>query len=283
MTGTLLSLGHGYSAAALEPQLLAAGWTIIATTRSPEKLRAMQARGLEAMLWPGNALPLGRATHLLTSIAPRDGDPVLAAHGAEIAQARHLAWIGYLSTVGVYGDRQGGWVDEDSARDGASARARARIEAEDAWQALCDAAGLRLHIIRLAGIYGPGRGPFEKLRDGRAQMVIKPGQVFSRIHREDIAQALWLAMQSDLGSRAFNLCDDAPAPPQDVLRHAAGLLGITPPPEVPFDQAELSPMARSFYGDSKRVRNDRIKRELGLKLRHPDYQSGLAAILRDEE
>ncbi len=282
MAGTVLSLGHGYSAQALEARLLAQGWQIIATTRSDEKAAALAARGLEPLIWPGTELPLARATHLLSSIAPGDGDPVLAAHGAAIAAASHLQWVGYLSTVGVYGDRQGGWVDEDSALDATTPRSVARRDAEAAWQALCDRAGLRLHIFRLAGIYGPGRGPFEKLRAGRAQMVIKPGQYFSRIHRDDIGQALDLAIRSDQPSRVWNLCDDAPAPPQDVLRHASALLGIEPPPEVPFAQADLSPMARSFYADSKRVRNDRIKRDLGLQLIHPDYQSGLAAILQAE-
>lgn len=283
MTITLLSLGHGYSAEGLEARLLPRGARIIGTTRSPEKARAMAARGLTPLIWPGNPLPLHEATHLLSSIAPVDGrDPVLAAHADEIAQARHLRWVGYLSTIGVYGDRQGGWVDEDDAPDATSARAAARLRAEADWQAVCDRAGLRLHVFRLGGIYGPGRGPFAKLRAGRAERVVKPGQVFSRIHQEDIGQALDLAMQSDIGSRIFNLCDDTPAPPQDVLAHAARLLGLPVPPEVPFDQANLSPMARSFYADNKRVRNDRIKRELGLKLRYPDYQSGLDAILATE-
>jgi nucleoside-diphosphate-sugar epimerase len=278
MGKTLLSLGHGYSASGLETRLLARGWQIIGTTRSDDKARAMQARGVTPLIWPGNPLPLDQATHLLTSIAPRGTDPVLAAHGDEIAEARHLEWAGYLSTIGVYGDRQGGWVDETDTPDARSERARDRIAAEIAWQAVCDRAGVALHVFRLAGIYGPGRGPFAKLRAGRAQRVIKPGQVFSRIHLDDIAEALDLAMHSDLGSRIFNLCDDLPAPPQDVLCHAADLMGIPAPPEVPFEEADLSPMARAFYADSKRVRNDRIKRDLGLTLRHPDYRSGLAAI-----
>ncbi len=282
MTKTLLSLGHGYSAQALEQHLLPRGWTIIGTTRSEARAHELAARGVEPLIWPGTPLPLGRATHLLTSVAPRGGDPVLAAHRTEIAAATHLQWVGYLSTVGVYGDHQGGWVDETTPCTASSTRAQERIEAEAAWRALCDHAGLRLHIFRLAGIYGPGRGPFEKLREGRAQMVIKPGQYFSRIHQADIGQALDLAIKSDLGSRVWNLCDDAPAPPQDVLRHAAHLLRMDPPPDVPFEQADLSPMARSFYADSKRVRNERIKSDLGLQLAYPDYQSGLAGILATE-
>jgi nucleoside-diphosphate-sugar epimerase len=282
MTITLLSLGHGYSAEGLEARLATRGASIIGTTRSPEKARAMAARGVTPLIWPGAPLPLSEVTHLLTSIAPAGNDPVLAAHADEIARARHLQWVGYLSTIGVYGDRRGGWVDEEDAPDATSERAQARLRAEAGWQAVCDRAGVRLHVFRLGGIYGPGRGPFAKLRAGRAQRVVKPGQVFSRIHQEDIGQALDLAMQSEIGSRIFNLCDDAPAPPQDVLAHAAALLGIPVPPEMPFDEADLSPMARAFYADNKRVRNDRIKRELGLTLRYPDYQSGLAAILAEE-
>ncbi len=282
MANTLLSLGHGYSASALEARLLPRGWRIIATTRNPERARAFEDRGLIPLVWPGNDLPLAEATHLLSSISPQPDDPVLASHADEIAGATHLRWAGYLSTIGVYGDRQGDWLDEASAPDATSERARARLAAEAGWQAACDAAGIPLHVFRLGGIYGPGRGPFAKLRAGRAQRVVKPGQVFSRIHAEDIGQALDLAIHADLGSRIFNLCDDTPAPPQDVIAHAAELLGIPIPPEVPFEQADLSPMARAFYADNKRVRNDRIKRELGLELRYPDYRSGLAAILAAE-
>lgn len=282
MTRTLLSIGHGYSAQALADRLLPAGWQIVGTTRSPDKAQSLAARGIEPLIWPGAPLPLARATHLLTSVAPRAGDPVLDAIGAQLGTAQNLQWVGYLSTVGVYGDHGGGWVDEDTAPLPRSDRAIARVQAEAAWQEICARAGIRLHIFRLAGIYGPGRGPFEKLRSGRAQRVIKPGQYFSRIHYDDIGQALELAINSTIGPRVFNLCDDHPAPPQDVLEHAAHLLGIDPPPEISFEHADLSPMARSFYEDNKRVRNDRIKQELGLQLRHPNYQSGLAAILNAE-
>lgn len=282
MTNTLLSIGHGYSAQALADRLLPQGWQIIGTTRSPEKAAKLAAGGVTPLIWPGAPLPLGQATHLLSSVAPRAGDPVLDAIGTQLADARHLKWVGYLSTVGVYGDQRGGWVDEDTPPNAVSDRAIARVKAEAAWQDICARAGIRLHIFRLAGIYGPGRGPFEKLRSGRAQRIIKPNQYFSRIHYADIGQALERAITSDIGTRIFNLCDDHPAPPQDVLEHAAKLLGLEPPPEISFEQAELSPMARSFYADSKRVRNTRIKRELGLQLHYPDYQSGLASILKAE-
>ena len=287
MSQVLLSMGHGYSAEGLARRLLArGGWQVIGTTRTRHD--ALRAQGVTPLTWPGEGLPLGQVTHLLTSIAPGPvtvagaGDPVLAAHAEELAQARHLSWVGYLSTVGVYGDAQGGWVDEDSTNTARSPRAEERLAAEAAWAQVCARAGVRLHIFRLGGIYGPGRGPFQKLREGRAQMVIKPGQFFSRIHQDDIGQALDLAIQSDIGPRIWNLVDDVPAPPQDVLEYAAKLAGLPVPPEVPFAQADLSPMARAFYADSKRVRNDRIKADLGLTLHFPDYQSGLTAILAAE-
>ncbi|MGC9446636.1 SDR family oxidoreductase [Cereibacter johrii] len=273
---TLLSLGHGYSAQALAHRLLPQGWTVIGTTRSAAKAADLEAGGIEPLLWPGDLGPaLARATHILASAAPgREGDPFLATHGAELARAR-ARWAGYLSTTGVYGDHAGGWVDEDTPLTPSTERGQARVGAERQWQAL----GLPLHIFRLAGIYGPGRGPFEKVRDGTARRIVKPGQVFSRIHVADIAQVLEASMQRPDPGAVYNVCDDDPAPPEDVLGYAAELLGLPPPPEVPYDEAEMTPMARSFYAESKRVRNDRIKERLGIALLHPDYRSGLRSLL----
>ena len=279
---TLLSIGHGYTARALAARL--AGWTIIGTTRSDARARQLAEDGIEAVRWPGDDLgpALDRATHLLVSPAPGpDGDPVLNALGERIARAApHLDWAGYLSTVGVYGDHQGGWVDEDTPLTPATERGRLRVRAEAGWQALAAETGLRLHIFRLAGIYGPGRGPFEKVRQGRARRLIKPGQVFSRIHVEDIAGVLLASIARPNPGRIYNVCDDEPAPPQDVIGHAAELLGLPMPPEVPWDEADLTPMARSFYAESKRVRNDRIKSELGVSLRYPSYREGLRSLLQ---
>ena len=278
---TLLSIGHGYSARALARLLVPQGWRIIATTRSADKFDALRAEGVEPILWDGGDLPLADATHLLTSVAPdSSGDPVLAAQKNQIAAAQHLQWIGYLSTVGVYGDHQGGWVDEDTPLTPATKRGQARVDAEAAWQSLCTDAGLPLHIFRLAGIYGLGRGPFEKVRAGTARQIIKAGQVFSRIHVDDIAQVLAASIKRPDAGRIYNVCDDDPAPPQDVLSCAAQMLDLPPPPAIRFEDAELTPMARSFYAESKKVRNDRIKTELGVRLLYPDYRSGLAAILR---
>ena len=290
----MLVFGHGYSAGHLTPRLRARGWVVTGTTRSQPGRVA--AAGASPLIWPGAAegtdadaadaavaRAIGRADAILLSIAPDDaaGDPVLAAFGDRIAAARP-GWLGYLSTTGVYGDRAGGWVDENGALDSTTARGRARIAAETAWGDLARAHDLPLHIFRLAGIYGPGRGPFEKLRRGTARRVIKPGQVFSRIHVEDIAQVLLASIDRPAPGTAYNVCDDQPAPPQDVLEHAARLLGIPPPPEVDFETAEMGQMARSFYSDSKRVSNARLRRDLGVSLRYPDYDSGLRAILRAE-
>ncbi|MFN3274670.1 MAG: SDR family oxidoreductase [Paracoccus sp. (in: a-proteobacteria)] len=282
----MLIFGHGYSAGYLTPLLTARGWRVTGTTRSDTGRVA--AAGAQPLLWPGDKdalrAALARADAVLVSAAPGDhGDPVLADFAPDLAQAR-LRWLGYLSTTGVYGDRAGGWVDEDSVLDGSGPRGRARIRAEGDWCALARAHDLPLHIFRLAGIYGPGRGPFAKIRSGSARRIAKPGQVFSRIHVEDIAQVLLASIHAPAPIGIYNLCDDDPAPPQDVIAHAAQLLGLPVPPEIPFDQAapQMSPMARSFYADSKRVRNDRIKRDLGVRLRYPDYRSGLAATLAAE-
>lgn len=275
---TLLSLGHGYSASALARHLIAKGWTVIGTTRDPARAEALRREAVEPLLWPADLGPaLSRATHILASAAPdATGDPFLRAVPA-IAGSSAL-WVGYLSTTGVYGDHQGAWVDEDTPLTPQSDRGRWRVLAEGQWRAT----GLPVHIFRLAGIYGPGRGPFEKVRDGTARRIIRPGQFFSRIHVEDIAQVLMASIRQPAPGTAYNVCDDNPAPPQDVLSHAAALLGLPPPPAVPFDQAEMGPLARSFYSESKRVRNDRIRRDLGVNLLHPTYQAGLAALLADE-
>jgi nucleoside-diphosphate-sugar epimerase len=275
---TLLSLGHGYSARALARHLIPQGWTVIGTTRSADKAAAFRGEGVEPLLWPADLAPaLARATHILASAAPDAlGDPFLQA-APQIAASR-AEWVGYLSTTGVYGDHQGGWVDEDTPLTPCSDRGRWRVLAEGQWRAT----GIPVHIFRLAGIYGPDRGPFEKVRDGTARRIIKPGQFFSRIHMADIVQVLAASIRQPAPGTAYNVCDDNPAPPEDVLSHAAHLLGLPEPPAVPFEHAEMSPMARSFYGESKRVRNDRIKTGLGVQLRYPTYQEGLAALLAAE-
>ncbi len=276
---TLLSLGHGYSARALARLLIPQGWRVIGTTRDPARAEALRAEGAEPLLWPTDLTPaLAEATHILCSAAPdAQGDPFLQATPA-IAGAK-AGWVGYLSTTGVYGDHQGGWVDETTPLTPNSDRGRQRVIAERQWRDT----GLPVHIFRLAGIYGPGRGPFEKVRDGTARRIIKPGQVFGRIHVDDIAQVLAASVVRPNPGAAYNVCDDNPCPPEEVLSHAARLLGLPDPPAVAFDEANLGPMARSFYSESKRTRNTRIKDELGVTLLYPDYPAGLAALLRQEQ
>ena len=280
----MISFGHGYSARALARLLLPRGWAIHGTTRSAQKAGVLASEGVNPVLWPDEAGDralndaLASATHLLISIGPDDdGDPVLNAFGDMIADiAPRLEWVGYLSTTGVYGDHQGGWVDETTSLTPSTKRGQLRANAEAGWAAI---PGLPLHIFRLAGIYGPGRGPFAKVRAGTARRIIKPGQVFSRIHVDDIAQVLQASISAPNPGAIYNLCDDDPAPPQDVIAHAAELLGLPLPPELDFATAQMSPMARSFYAESKRVRNDRIKDELGVRLIYPDYRAGLAAMM----
>ena len=282
MTKTLLSFGHGYSARALT-RLLDDDWRVIGTTRSEDKAASLMAEGTEPRIWPGADLTpaLNAATHLLISAGPsEDGDPVLNALRTEItARKDQFGWVGYLSTTGVYGDHQGGWVDEATPLTPSTKRGQMRVNAEAAWQDL----GLPLHIFRLAGIYGPGRGPFAKVRNGTARRIIKQGQVFSRIHVDDIAQVVAASIAQPNPGAIYNLCDDDPAPPEDVIAHAAELLGLPIPPAQDFETADMTPMARSFYAESKKVRNDRIKSELGVELLYPTYRTGLAALLKAEE
>jgi nucleoside-diphosphate-sugar epimerase len=286
MQNVLLSFGHGYSAQALAPHLLARGWRVIGTTRSPEKAQTLRMRGIEPLLWPEQDASdaLAEATHILVSAGPdADGDPVLAKAGHEIEQHAPFKWTGYLSTTGVYGDHQGNWVDEETPLTPTTRRGQYRALAEAEWQALAARAQIGLHIFRLAGIYGPGRGPFAKIRSGKARRIIKPNQIFSRIHVEDIAQVLLASIDKPSPGAIYNLCDDDPAPPEDVIAYAAEILGLPVPPAEDWEDADMTPMARSFYAESKRVRNDRIKAELGVRLLYPDYRSGLDALKSESE
>ena len=272
MTGTLFCFGLGYTAGHLARRLAKRGWEVRGTTRHPDGSTAWPMLAFDR----DRPLPQGAltgVTHVLTSIPPDEqGDPVLDLHAADL---RGVAWIGWLGTTGVYGDRQGGWVDEDTPIEPTLARADRRARAEAAWLA----AGLPAHIFRLAGIYGPGRNAFVNLKDGSARRIVKPGQVFSRIHVEDIATVLEASMARPRPGAIYNVCDDEPAPPDEVVTYAAELLGIEPPPAQDYATAELSPMARTFYRDNRRVRNERIKTELGVRLAYPSYREGLAALL----
>lgn len=271
----LLILGLGYTGRVVAGHMRAKGWEVRGTSRSAEK-------GL--LQWPGCDISatLTWASHILVSAAPNEnGDPFLAGLEADILAAAP-AWLGYLSTTGVYGDHGGGWVDEATPLTPATTRGRHRVKAEQQWMALHKAHGLPVHIFRLAGIYGPNRGPFAKVRGGTARRIIKDNQVFSRIHVDDIAQVIAASIAQPNAGQIYNLCDNDPAPPQDVIGHAAELLGLPMPPALDFETADLTPMARSFYAESKKVSNTRIKEELGIRLRFPDYKSGLKALLAQE-
>ncbi len=290
-TPRLFCFGLGFSALTLARRRLAEGWRVAGTTRSAEKAERLAAEGIEVFSFEaGRPLDdargaLAGTTHLLASVPPGpEGDPVLAAHAEDIAalggaEGPTLRWLGYLSTTGVYGDRDGGWVDEDSALEPSGERGRRRVEAEAAWLALGERHGLPVHLFRLAGIYGPGRSQLDSVAAGTARRILKPGQVFSRIHVEDIATVLEASMARPNPGAAYNVCDDEAADPAEVVAYAAELLGMPAPPAVPFEEAEMSAMGRSFYADNKRVSNRRIREELGVELRYPDYRSGLNALL----
>ncbi|WP_244492517.1 SDR family oxidoreductase [Aureimonas sp. AU22] len=275
--------GCGYSATAFlrtRPPGEIAG----ATTRSREKAERLAAHGWNPVLFDGTqpaeglAAPIRETTHLLVSIAPgEDGDPVLR-HCDDLLRhgAPALRWIGYLSTVGVYGDHGGAWVNEDTIPAPVSRRSRERLDAERAWADFARARGVPLAILRLSGIYGPGRSPFDKLRAGTARRLVKPGQVFNRIHVDDIAGATAHLATREIGG-VFNVTDDEPAPPQDVVAHAALLGGFEVPEEIDFASADLTPMARSFYGENKRVANYRLK-QAGYRIIFPTFREGLAAL-----
>jgi len=283
----LFCFGLGYSARALARRLVRSGWTMTGTCRSIEKAALLRQAGSSVVLFarnrPVEVETLNRVTHVLVSVPPDAmGDPVLACHADDIAAMPRLSWLGYLSTTGVYGNRGGGWVDEAAALRPTGARGRRRVAAEQGWLGLWHRCGVPVHIFRLAAIYGPRRSAFDALRAGTAKRIDKPGQVFSRIHVEDLASVLLASMGQPRPGAVYNVCDDDPAPPEAVVAHAAALLGMEPPPLVPLEEAGLSPMARGFYDDNKRVSNRLIKTELGVCLRHPGFRAGLAAILADE-
>jgi nucleoside-diphosphate-sugar epimerase len=287
---TLICFGLGYCAEHFVVQFGDRFDRIIGTVRSAERAAELNARpaGLvKAFVFDGTAAPselpdaIGETDCALVSAPPdENGDPVLAALGDALSGASRLRSVVYLSTIGVYGDRGGAWVDEDTPAGAASARSRERLAAERAWQSLGARGGAAVAILRLAGIYGPGQNALIQIARGNARRIVKPGQVFNRIHVGDIAQAIAAALARQ-ASGIFNIADDEPTPAGDPLVFAARLSGVAPPPEIPFEQAapSMSPMALSFWQECRRVRNDKLKRELGVTLRYPTYREGLRALL----
>ena len=285
----LFCFGFGYSARRFASLCTNKGWHVVGTSRTPSGVRAVNDLGFTGVLFDGEAASPGvraaltQATHILVSAAPdATGDPVLRHHAEDLAACQSITWIGYLSTVGVYGDYGGAWVDEETEPRPKSERSKRRLQAEQAWQTFAEVHGCSLQIFRLSGIYGPGRSAIDKLREGKARRLVKPGQVFNRIHVDDIAQVLDAAAHAPGRNGIFNLTDDLPAPPQDVVSYAAELLGLAPPPEIDFETADLSPMARSFYSENKRVSNAKLKAAFALELIFPTYREGIAAIAADK-
>jgi len=278
----LFVFGPGYSALALAKTLQADGWEVAGTCRAADSANRLRAQGIEPFQFDGTGPlepgALNGATHLLCSIPADPDDPVLRHNADAITASNSLRWIGYLSTTSVYGVTDGSVVDEDMICDPASARGRRRLAAEKAWQSL----PLPGHVFRLSGIYGPRRSVFDTIRGGRAQRIVKPGQVFNRIHVDDIAGVVRASINAPAPGRIYNVADDLPAPSSDLVTYACGLLNVRPPKEIPFEKAVLSPMAREFWADNKRIDNQRMKNELGVKLRYPTYRQGLDAIFEDE-
>ena len=287
-TDRLFCFGLGFSALALAEWLLPKGWEVSGTCRDIDNQDTLRAKNIPAFLFDGShataeiSTALSQATHLLITIAPQlSGDVVLAHFREAISRARNLKWIGYISSTGVYGDSQGEWVDEASPLRGLTDLNRRRIEIESAWLKMGAEQGLPVMIFRCVGIYGPGRNLLLSVKKGRARRIEKPGLVFSRIHAEDLAQTLEASMKNPQPGEVYNVSDDCPCPPVEAVEYACGLLGVEPPPLVPYEKADLSPTARGFYDTNKRISNKKIKTVLGVKLRYPDYRSGLSVLLKD--
>ena len=285
----LLILGLGYSAGFVAREALSQGWEVTGTVRSADRAAESSREGVHTLVFGGFAVskPLERmvaeADAVLVSVQPDEGrDPVLSAMAGLLAQAPNLGWIGYFSTIGVYGDHGGAWVDETTEPLPQDERSRTRLQVEREWLGFGERTGKPTQIFRLGGIYGPGRSPLAKLQAGRAKRLVKPDQVFNRIHVADISGIVMASLASPRAGAIYDVVDDLPAPPQDVVTYAAELTGIEPPPETPFDPATMTPMAASFYAENRRVSNALVKREMGYTFRYPTYREGLAALAASE-
>jgi len=276
----LLIFGHGYTANAFVDYVKSIDWEIFGTTRNSQNADLLIKKGVKPLMWSDVSKiksVINKSDYILHSIPPTEiGDPVYKKFAeAIISRSADLSWFGYLSTTSVYGNHDGKWVDENIPVNPSSNRGLLRVKAENNWSGISN---LPLHIFRLAGIYGPNRSPFDKIRSGKAQLVVKPGQFFSRIHVEDIARVLKASIEMPNYGSVYNVCDDMPAAPDEVLDYAAKLINYPDIPKVAFEEADLSPMAKSFYTDNKRVKNDRIKSELKITLKYPNFETGLNAL-----
>lgn len=289
----LFCFGYGYTCDVLAHEIMEVGkgqdWCIAGTTRDNEKRRFLRNQNIKSFLFDYQqpledpTLFLRDTTHLLISTPPDDdGDPVFLMHANDILNIPTLEWVGYLSSTSVYGDRAGGWVDESSEIRPTSKRGSRRAKAEDQWLSLFRSKKLPVHAFRLAGIYGPGRSALDSVRVGNARRIDKPGHAFSRIHVEDIVQTLIASMHKSNPGAAYNMADDLAAPSQEVIKCACEILGLPVPPLLPYDETDMAPIARSFYADNKRIKNDKIKNELGVTLKYPTYKEGLQNCLEKE-
>lgn len=280
----LFVFGYGFSAAALARRLRPEGWDVSATFRRAEDAARLEADGVTAVPVADSGAVIraltGADAVLVTAPPDAQGCPGLRALVPAMARAQAFPdWLGYLSTTGVYGDRQGGWAFEQSRLAAQSMEGARRVAAERDWLDVGKGMGLTVTVFRLPGIYGPGRSTFDRLREGRARRITSPGQVFSRIHVDDLASGLAASIARPRAGGIYNLCDDEPAPNSEVVAYAAGLLGMPPPPEIELEAARLPPAAQRFYAESKRVSNARAKAELGWRPAYPTYREGLAAVL----
>ena len=291
MNNKLFCFGYGYSCDYLGHELLSnENWSVSGTTRSNEKKQSLRSRGVQAYIFdyehplPDPAFILEDTTHLIISTPPSDeGDPAFVSHAEDILKLKNLQWVGYLSTTGVYGNRDGDWVNENSELRPSSKRGSRRVKAEEQWQSLYKNHDLPLHIFRLAGIYGPGRSALDTVRFGTARRINKPGHIFSRIHVEDITNILLASMAKPNPGAIYNVCDDNPAPSHEIISYACEILGRPEPELINFDEADMTPMARSFYSDNKLVNNNRIKEELDVQLKYPNFKEGLKACMDAEK
>lgn len=282
----LFCFGYGYSCSWLGEMLASSSdWMISGTTRDPDKKTFLRSQGIRTYLFDAeNAIPdplymMRDVTHIIISTPPSDdGDPSFLAHAKDITNLPNLKWVGYLSTTGSYGDRNGEWVDENSVTRPTTKRGSRRLKAEQQWLSLIDY-GVPVHVFRLAGIYGPERSALDSIRSGVARRINKPGHAFSRIHVEDIVQILHASMSKPNPGQIYNVCDDEPAPSHEVIKYACDLLGVKSPPLIDFESVDMAPITRSFYADNKRVKNEKIKKDLGVCLHYPNYREGLKACL----
>ncbi len=286
----LFCFGFGYCCEYLTSVLQEDSWRISGTTRDPDKRKELRSRGIQAHLFDFEVPLLDPlymmrdVTHILVSTPPsEEGDPTFNMHAHDIVKLPNLEWIGYLSTTGAYGDRNGEWVDENTPPRPTTKRGSRRLKAEDQWLSLNKNYDLPTHIFRLAGIYGPGRSAIDSVRSGIARRIDKPGHAFSRIHVEDIINVLLASIAHPKAGEIYNLCDDAPAPSHEVILYACELLGVQPPPLIPYDKVDLAPITQSFYTDNKRIRNNKIKNDLGVCLKYANYKQGLKSCLDASE